>query len=216
MFTDKKAVIFDMDGTLIDSVWLWHKIDVDFLETCNIAMPADLREIVEGMNFDVCASYFKERFNLPHTCDEIKAQWNSMAEDYYRNKIGLKPYSKELIQKLKSNNYKLAIATSNLRHLADLVLTRNGIIEYFDEIVTSNEVNAEKPKPDVFLKAAQLLNVTPQNCIAFEDTYVGVQSAVNANMYVVAVNDEYTSHKEKIVKLADTYIDSYEEILELV
>jgi HAD superfamily hydrolase (TIGR01509 family) len=214
MFKNTDAVIFDLDGTLIDSVWLWEKIDEDFLKSFDIKAPDNLAEILEGMNFDVAAKYFKKCFNLNITEHEIKAQWNNMAQHYYENAINLKPYAKEFIEQLKAKDYRLAIATSNIKKLTLPVLDRTGIIKYFDHILTSDEINIEKPQPDIYLKAAELLNVPPQKCIAFEDTYVGVLSAKNANMYVVAVEDKHISNKKKIVKLADKYIHSYSEMLE--
>src|SRR5690554_1576128 len=177
MLDNIKAIIFDLDGTLVDSMWIWKEIDITYLNKRGIDFPEDLQKDIEGMSFTETAIYFKQRFNLPDTIEEIKKEWNSLAEYYYKNEIRLKDGVLEFLNYLKDKNIKLGIGTSNSRELATEVLIKNGIYDYFDAIRTSCEVDKGKPFPDVFLRVAEDLGVSPKECIVFEDTYAGVLAA---------------------------------------
>jgi HAD superfamily hydrolase (TIGR01509 family) len=208
-----KGVIFDLDGTLIDSMWIWKEIDIQFLSKRGIELPDDLQKAIEGMSFTETAIYFKERFSLKESIEAIKAEWNAMAYEFYTNKVPLKDGVMEFIKDLKDRGLKLGIGTSNSRELAIEVLKRHNILPYFDTLRTSCEVKKGKPYPDVFLKVAEDLNITPEKCLVFEDTYAGVLAAKRAGMKVIAVKDELSfPYKSEICSLADKYIESFKEI----
>jgi len=210
MLDDVKGVIFDLDGTLVDSMWVWGLINIEYLNSRGIDVPSNLNRDIEGMSFTETAIYFKEKFKLPDTIEEIKGEWNSMARDYYANKINLKEGVLDFLNLLKSKNYKIGIGTSNHRELVDLVLKRNGIYDYFDTIRTACEVGKSKPFPDIFLKVAEDLGLSPEECLVFEDTYAGVLAAKRAGMKVIAISDELSlPYKEDINELADQYIENF-------
>ncbi len=213
MLNNIKAVIFDLDGTLIDSMWIWKDIDIKYLDARGITLPDDLQKDIEGMSFTETATYFKERFNLTETLDEIKEEWNNMAYDFYKNRILLKDGVIDFINRLIIKNIKIGIGTSNSRKLATVVLTKYDIYHHFNTIRTSCEVAKGKPHPDVFLKVAEDLGVKPEECIVFEDTYAGVLAAKRAGMKVFAIYDELSlPYKKEILDLADRYINNYIEI----
>ncbi|QIB26364.1 HAD family hydrolase [Caloranaerobacter azorensis] len=213
MLNRVKAVIFDLDGTIVDSMWIWEQIDIDFLAKRGIKLPNDLQKAIEGMSFTETAIYFKNRFNLKESIEEIKEEWNAMAYDFYKNRVPLKKGVNEFIKYLKQKNIKLGIGTSNSRELAIEVLKTHNILHYFDTIRTSCEVEKGKPYPDVFLKVAEDLKVSPENCLVFEDTYAGVLAAKRAGMKVFAVADEFSfPYKDEICSLADKYIENFREI----
>ncbi|WP_281425999.1 HAD family hydrolase [Crassaminicella profunda] len=208
-----EAVIFDLDGTLVDSMWIWKQIDIDYLGKRGIALPEDLQKIIEGMSFTETANYFKERFKLEDDIDEIKDEWMKMTRDYYENKIPLKIGVHPLLMKLKNKGIKIGVGTSNARELAEVVLKKNNIIEFFHTIRTSCEVKKGKPNPDIFLKVAEDLGVTPDKCLVFEDTYAGVLAGKRAGMKVFAVADETSYlYKDDISSLADEYLEGFEGI----
>lgn len=214
MLKDIEAVIFDLDGTLIDSMWVWESIDIEYLGRHNIELPKELNREIEGMSFEETAAYFKKRFNLDYSIDEIAKEWNDMAWDKYENEVKLKKGVKKFLKYLKNKNIKTGIATSNSRKLAKVVLKANGIDKYIDTIVTSSDVNKGKPQPDVYLAVAQKLEEKPSKCLVFEDVLNGIIAGKRANMKVCAVYDEASSITEEEKKeAADYYVENMEEIV---
>lgn len=214
MLTNKKAVIFDMDGTLIDSSWVWKTVDDIYIEKYHIEKPDDFHSIMEGMSYTEVATYFRDAFHLPLTVEEIKAEWLEMTMDLYRDKVKLKEGVVEILQHLEQQGIKMGVATSSARELVEAVLKNRGIYHYFQSICTSCEVNAGKPAPDVYLKVAQELEIEPQFCLVFEDVPKGVQAGKNAGMTVSAIEDDSNiGQREQLQYLADYYIKNYFEVL---
>ncbi len=215
MLNNIDAVIFDLDGTLVDSMWMWKEIDVEYLSKFGIEVPSDLQQAVEGMSFSETAQYFKDRFNLSDPVDVIKAEWNKMAWDKYGNEVPLKKGVIEFLEELRSRGIKTGIATSNSRELVNHVLKSLNITEYFDSVRTSCEAKKGKPAPDIYLLVADDLQVDPKNCLVFEDLALGVMAGKSAGMSVCAVFDPYSEDdKDRKRELADYYIDTYFDIFE--
>jgi HAD superfamily hydrolase (TIGR01509 family) len=214
IFTDIDAVIFDLDGTLVDSMWMWRSIDIEYLARFGIEMPLNLQECIEGMSFSETAVYFKQRFQLKDSLEQIKSAWNEMAWDKYLNKVPLKEGVIELLKYLKKINIPAGIATSNSRELTELIIKRHGITEYFTSIRTSCEVLKGKPSPDIYLLVAKDLGVQPERCLVFEDIIQGIMAGRNAHMRVCAVYDEYSEkYTDEKIKLSDHYVKSLKDLL---
>lgn len=214
MLQDIDAVIFDMDGTIIDSMWMWKNIDIEYLKKHGIEMPHDLQKSIEGLSFTETAVYFKERFNLSDTIEKIKDDWNKMAWSKYETEVPLKEGVLELLTYLKQNKYKLGIATSNYRKLTDLVLDKLLIRDFFDSVRTSDEVPSGKPSPDIYLLVAKDLDVEPSRSLAFEDVVHGIMAGLSANMKVCGVYDDHSKNDDRQKReLADYYIHSMSEVL---
>lgn len=214
MFKDIDAVIFDLDGTLVDSMWMWKAIDIEYLARFGIEFPPDLQKNIEGMSFSETARYFKDTFKIPDSLEKIKSDWNRMAWDKYENEVPLKEGVSELLAYLRENNIPAGIATSNSRELVDLIIGRHNIGDYFASIRTSCEVEKGKPAPDIYLLVARDLKVEPARCLVFEDIIQGIMAAKNARMKVCAVYDKFSENEEEEkIRLADYYIRSFFEIL---
>lgn len=209
-----QAAIFDLDGTLIDSMWMWKQIDIDYLARHGHPLPEDLQDCIEGMSFSETAVYFKERFGLTDSLDVIKADWNRMAYDIYVNKVPLKTGVLEFLQYLKKQGIRTGIATSNSKELLMAVLKSLEITEYFDEIHTSCEVEKGKPAPDIYLLVAEKLGVKPENCLVFEDIMQGILAGKSAGMRVCAVKDDFSVKQEPEKKAnADWFVEGFAEIM---
>jgi len=214
MLTDIKGAIFDLDGTLVDSMWVWSQIDIDYLKMKGYSMPENLRNEISHLSFSQTAVYFKETFNLDDSIAKISDDWHNMAFNHYSNNVKLKLGVKDFLNSLKSFKIKIALATSNSIPLLEACLKNNGIYDYFDSITTTDEVSNGKDCPDVYLLAANKLGINPRDCLVFEDILPAVQSAKAANMKVIAVEDtECVDSKEDLIKYADKYIHSFVELL---
>ena len=214
MLENIKGAIFDLDGTLVDSMWVWSKIDIDYLESKGHALPENLNSEICHLSFTQTANYFKERFSLSDSIDTILKDWNTMAYNHYSENVKLKDGVKEFLDKLKQNNIKIALATSNSVPLLEACLKNNGIYDYFDSITTTDEVSNGKNCPDVYLLAAKKLNVNPKNCIVFEDILPAIKGAKAADMTVIAVSDKHSLNDlDEIINHSDKYINSYFELI---
>ena len=214
MFTDMKAAIFDLDGTLIDSMWVWEQIDKDYLESIGHPVPPNLKDDITHLSLSQTAVYFKKRFNIKDSIDSIISTWSNMAYYQYANNIHLKKGAFEFLSHLKASNIKIGLATSNSIDLLTAVLKNNKIYDFFDTITVSDEVKVGKDNPDIYLLSAKKLGVSPSECIVFEDIPAAVSGAKKANMKVVAICDEYEKDSHPLLKeMADRYIYNYFELL---
>lgn len=214
MLKNKEAIIFDLDGTLVDSMWMWEQIDIEYLARYGHDLPPELQKMIEGMGFKEIAVYFKERFQIPESIEEIQAAWLEMSDYKYRHEVPLKKGAKELILYAKKAGMKLAIASSNSYELITAVLDALKVRSYFDVICTCDDVMCGKPAPDVYLKAAELLDVKPERCIVFEDIANGVQAGKAAGMTTYAIYDKDCNDSEETMRtLADGYIYNFHEVI---
>lgn len=212
MFQNKKAVIFDLDGTLLDSMSLWHDIDVEYLGMFGLSVPDDLMRSIAGMAFHEVAVYFQNRFHITDPIETIMQVWDEMAYRKYATEIGLKPCAREFLSLLKENGYRIGIATSNSRRLLMASLDAHGIADYFHFMCTADETIKGKPDPDVYLEAAKGLHIAPEDCLVFEDIPVGILAGKRAHMTVCAVGDRFSDdQKQEKMELADFYIESFAE-----
>lgn len=214
MWKKKKAVIFDLDGTVVDSMWMWRSIDMEYLGGFGIALPEDLHKNISGKSFSETAAYFKETFALPDSVEEIKNTWNTMAMYKYTHEVPLKTGMLEFLKLLKENGIRTGIATSNSLELVGAVLKSLSVEEYFDEVHTACEVAKGKPAPDIYLFVAERLGVKPEECLVFEDITEGILAGKSAGMEVCAVEDAFSAgDREEKQRLADYYIADYTELL---
>ena len=214
MLNDKKAAIFDLDGTLVDSMGIWKEIDVEYLGKLHLEVPGDLQQDIEGLSFSEVAVYFKKRFGLKESVDFIKNEWNQMAMDKYLHEVPAKEGAVEFVHYLQEEGFKLGVASSNSIQLVNAALEAHGIRSCFSAVLTCCEVKKGKPEPDVYLEVARRLQVEPKDCIVFEDIPVGIMAGKAAGMTTCAIEDEYSvPYWEEKRKLADYYADSYYDIL---
>ncbi len=210
MLENIDAVIFDLDGSLVDSMWMWRAIDIEYLGRFGISLPEDLQAKIEGMSFTETAVYFKRVFQIPDSLDKMKDDWNKMAWDKYTNEVPLKPGIPEFLDGCKRLGIKLGIATSNSRELVENIAEVHHLRDYFSCIMTGCDVERGKPAPDIYLAVAKAFQVLPERCLVFEDIIPGIQAGKSAGMRVCAVEDAYSvSARDEKAELADYYIENY-------
>lgn len=215
MLEDIDAVIFDMDGTLVDSMWIWPDIDRVYLEKYHLTQPEDFHLAMEGMSYREVAQYFLDTFpTLSRTREEVMDEWTQMAYERYMTQVPLKEGAYEFIRRMRDMGKKIGIATSNGRRLVDDTLEALKITSLFDSVRTACEVPLGKPAPDVYLLVARDIGVEPKRCLVFEDVPMGILAGKNAGMRVCAVEDDFSRPQEqKKRELADYYIQDYKDII---
>ena len=215
MKTDFCAAIFDLDGTLVDSMWIWRDIDKAYLSAHGIPFDETLQSKIEGLSFHETAVYFKENFGIPESLEEIQKEWNDMAIMYYREKVFPKPGVIDYLKQLRSRGIRTGIATSNSWELLSAVLEATGLDRYMDSIHTACEIKRGKPAPDIYLLVAEDLKVKPSDCMVFEDIIPGIESGHNAGMRVCSVYDEHAADRlDEIIAMSDYHINSFTDLLE--
>ena len=215
MLRGKKAVIFDMDGSLVDSMWIWPEVDRIYMEKYGLTEPETFHKDIEGMSYTETAQYFVDTFRtLNQTVEQVKQEWRDMTIELYATKVFPKPGAMEFLDAMRKRGVLRVIATSNNREIAEAALHARGLTEYFDSVRTSCEVAAGKPAPDVYLKVAGDLRVNPGECLVFEDVPNGILAGKNAGMEVCAVDDAFSRPDEPEKKqLADYFIRDFYEIM---
>ena len=209
-----EAVLFDLDGTLVDSMWMWRDIDIEYLARFGIEMPVNLQEEIAGISVTQTAVYFQKTFGITDSIEKIISDWDAMARRKYREEVPLKPGTMAFLNYLKEKNIQCAIATSNSRTLTEEVLQSHKIRSFFKEIITGEDIHKGKPDPDVYLECAKRLHVLPENCLVFEDIPYGILAGKRAGMKVCAIEEDYAKEDvDQVRALADYYICSYEDIL---
>ena len=209
-----EGAVFDLDGTLLDSSWVWEKVDEKFLGDRGFQVPDDYVDEISPLGAERAAVYTIERFGLSEDKDDIVREWIEMAKKEYATEVVCKPYAKEFLEELHKLNIKMAVATSSDRELFMKTLEREGILKYFQKIVTVDEVERGKGYPDIYEEAARRIKVNPHKCLVFEDILAGVTGASLGEFNVVAVFDEKSKHNwEKIKSISKYSINDYKELL---
>lgn len=184
-----KGAIFDLDGTLLDSLHAWADVDRRFFEKRGLPLPADYAEAIKTMDLNEAARYTKARFSLPEPQEEIAAEWHGMIGEEYAFRIGMKEGAKEYLTYLHGKGLALGIATSSSPRLFLPALRRHGVETLFRSFTVTGEARG-KEFPDVYLLAAKKLGIEPADCAVFEDVLAGIRSANAGGFYTVAVLDD--------------------------
>ncbi len=212
-----QGVVFDLDGTLIDSMEIWQEVDEEFFKRRNMAVPAGYQERIAHLGFRECAAYTKRAY-LPEESEEaIIAEWRTLSLRKYAAEDAIKyfkPYALALVRNLHAQGIRMSIATASSPEFFLPILRSGGIIELFDGYTTVDEVGKNKSYPDIYWKSAEKMNVAPERCVVFEDNLLAVRAARQAGMQTAAVYDEQTkSTHEALLREADAFIETFEEIL---
>lgn len=200
------AALFDLDGTLLDSGYVWRDVDAKFFAGRQVEVDhAEYARAVQGLSFREAAVYTKRRYDLPESVEAIMGEWMAMAREAYAHHVNLKPGARSYLRQLKRAGVKLAVVTANRAELFMPALERHGLAELFDAFCTSAEVgNVNKSDGAIYRLAAQRLGVAPEACAVFEDVLEGVAGAKGCGMRVYAIEDAAAEHhRETIAALAD-------------
>lgn len=211
-----KAFIFDLDGTLLDSMPVWDRVYSAPFRQYDIDVPEGYLIKVNHMSLDDCVKYTLE--NTPLSCDgeTLLAIWRSYCEKAYFEEIPLKDGARELLDFLHSKGIKLAIATALPYYLFLPCLKRLGIYQLFDYFVSTDDVSHGKDSPEVYLKAAEKLGLQPSDCTVAEDSHIGIASAKTAGFVTLGVYDKASEKYSGYVKEnSDYYVENLREVIDI-
>lgn len=238
MFQNKKAVIFDMDGTLIDSVGIWNAVDMEILTRYGrngadkltekeVQQQRDeLLRIHKGHPSPYTAYYedLKKKYDFTISAEgAIKARYD-LAQQMLAERIDYKPGAEELLKALKSRGFVLAIASTTKKDNMDVyrnknknIMSKAPIDETFSLVYTREDVSQMKPDPEIYLKAMDTLGFEPAECLIFEDSLIGAEAAKASGAEVAVIYDKYSDdEREEINALADYIVSDYSEALEMI
>lgn len=210
-----KAAIFDMDGTLLDSMGMWYGLAPAFCKRHGINWSRQLADDLLGLEFPEAAKYFVDHFSqLDMTPQGLIETWNSMIHFSYHNEVFPKPFAIDYIKQLNRNDIPCAIATMTNHALADAVLEHHGITPLVKTILTPEDVGGiGKDRPDIFLEAAHRLNLPVSQCIVFEDSLFAMKTAAKAGFTVWAIDEPLQQGQREIETTCHRYIRSFKELL---
>ena len=209
-----KGMIFDLDNTLLDSHSAWHDVDAEFFRRRKIEMPDDYGRKVATMSFVEAAIYSINEFGLDETVEDLTSEWFSAIENKYATELKIFEGVSEYLQKLKNQGKKIALATASSRKLYAPALKNNGIYDYFDAFVSTDEVKRGKGFPDVYLLAAKRAGLAARDCVVFEDIAPGIKAAKSVQMKAVAFLNPNASREWEVLRQeADGFFDTYFALL---
>ncbi|WP_417044200.1 HAD family hydrolase [Dysosmobacter sp.] len=210
-----QSAIFDMDGTLLDSMPMWQELGVSLLGRFGVEADAELQERLKPMTLRQGAAYCRETYHLEPTVEELVALLEQRVDHFYHNEVQAKPGVARFLSLLKMEGVWMYVATATDRHLAEAALRHAGINGYFRGLVTSAEVGSGKDNPEIFERAMRRLRSNKKDTVVFEDSLHAIRTAKAAGFRVAGVYDASSeAQQEEIRSLADYYIRSFDEMFE--
>ncbi len=206
-----KGAIFDLDGTILDSMFIWDTIGEDYLRSIGKEPKGNLKEAFKTFTLEQAAEYYRENYGVTLSVDEIIDGVNKMAERYYAETVKLKPGIEVFLEKLKAKGIKMCIATVTDKHLAEAALGRLGIRNCFSEIFACASVGHSKEEPHIYREAQKHLNTEKGETVVFEDALHALKTAKADGFVTVGVFDIYEENQEEVKMMADCYIENYSD-----
>jgi len=210
------AVIFDLDGVLADSEPWWNQIDAKLLAEYGVSYRGEYHRNVLGVSYRLAVEFYKNAFHISASVEELMRRRGEIATDFFANRVSLFPSAKTTLEQLREMKLQLAVATSSVSASARPFLERTGIRGLFSVVVTGDEVQQGKPHPEIYLRAAKKLGISPEACLVIEDALAGIAAAKAANMRVAAIPDTRFVDPREYEMKADYVLGSLSEIPALI
>ena len=191
-----KLLIFDLDGTLLDSMSVWNDVDIEFLGRYGYEVTPEYTDMVKRATIEDAARYTQQKYRIPLTWQEIVETWESMVYDFYRSEVCLKTGAREYLEEAKRLGFYLSVTTALSRQNANAALNATDIRNLFDCVITLEDLGGkiDKSSPDIFLRASSYISasgnvITPDKAIVFDDVRVALDGARSGGFKTCAVYD---------------------------
>ena len=202
-----KGAIFDLDGTLLDSMHIWHDVDEEFFRRRNLKVTKEYVDIIKNMHLPAAAVYTKEKYNIKESVEEIVDEWLDLCAQGYLTNVDLKNGVYEYLKSLHEKGIRMAFATASEKVVCEETLKKHGFFDFFSASAYVSEINIGKTEPDIYLLAAERIGVDPHECIVFEDIIEGIRGAKKGEFTTCGVFDKSSAKAEiEIRRIADYYI----------
>lgn len=207
-----KGIIFDVDGTLLDSMHIWSELGKRYLSSVGSESKPGLAKILFPMSLDESSEYLKNEYNLPDSVEQITEDTIKILSDFYRYEAAPKPGALTFVKKMQGRNIPMVIATSGDRRILDTALERLGITDCFAGILTCSELKTNKRVPTIYLRAAELLGTVPEETAVFEDVLHAIQAAKSAGFITYAIEDRFSEQDHNEIKrTSDFYLQDFSD-----
>lgn len=206
-----KGTIFDVDGTILDSMPIWEKVGSNFLKNIGVVLHKEKLDLIDeklfSMSYNDGITYLQENYATNYTKAEIKDYINKNIENFYKHEVKVKKPAKDLIEKLYMNKIPMVIATSGDVDLIRCALKRNGIDKYFSGFFSCNELHTNKDDPLIYIEAAKYIGERPNSILVVEDTYQGLHTAKTAGFITGGIYDKASQKDQENIKKETDYYE---------
>ena len=207
-------LLFDLDGTLIDSNGVWVEVDKTFLARRGAPYTQEYYEGVAHTILSNCAAFTKEYLHLDDSSEEIMAEWMELAAGRYGRDVPLKPHVKDYLDRCRQAGHRMAVFTACVPEHCRAAMDHLGLAPYFERVIYAQELGVDKRSPEIFRRVAEMLGVRPRDCVLFDDSLSACKAAKAAGMTVVGVHDDYFRYTAADMReVCDQYIQDFGELL---
>lgn len=200
-----RAIIFDLDGTLVDSMGFWRSVSRDFLKNKSIDIDDEVQHQMTTMSLEKSLAYLKDYYNLEESLEKLHQEFSKIVTDFYENKVPLKDNAIEILDYFKSKGFKIVIGTSTAENFVDIVAKKYNLYAYAEKIFTVDNVGYLKSQKEFFLKIAQTIGEDPEDVYLVDDSFLALRAAKYAGLVPIGIYDENSDDKWDIIKEEQEY-----------